>query len=88
MGGSWGTLLEAMNFMDENNLGRPMQVGQAYHIGRIGMQADRLGMRSVIPDGLPRNFDRSSAQIWTRSMALWAPREVLGSMVLRKQGKL
>jgi hypothetical protein len=88
-GGTWGVLLAAQEFMKENDLRRPLQVAQAYHIGRIGMQAEKLNMHSIIPSGLPRNFDHHAwKQWWTRNAALWFMREVPGSIALRRLGQL
>jgi hypothetical protein len=86
--GTWGTLVAAQEFMAERQLVRPMMVAQAFHIGRIAMQAKKLHMDSIIPANLPTSFDEESDQIWTRSRAMWVPREVLGSFVLKAQGKL
>ena len=89
IGGSWGILVEAKKYMDEAELIRPLMIAQACHIGRVAMQAEKLGMANIIiPDGLPRNFDKQSEQRWTRSLGLWVPREVIGSFVLRGQGRL
>ena len=89
VGGSWGVLVEAKKYMDEAELHRPLMAAQAFHVGRVAMQAMKLGMVDVIiPDGLPRDFDKQSEQPWTRSLGLWVPREVIGSFVLRRQGRL
>lgn len=89
IGGSWGILVEAKEYMDENELSHPMMAAQAFHVGRVAMQAEKLGMTNiVIPKGLPRNFDQSSEQPWTRSLGAWVPREIIGSFVLRGQGRL
>lgn len=89
VGGSWGILVEAKEYMDDNNLSRPMMAAQAYHVGRVAMQARKLGMTDiVIPEGLPRNFDLTSEQPWTRSLGAWVPREIIGSFVLRSQSRL
>lgn len=86
--GTWGTLLGAKAFMDREGLSTALMVGQGCHIGRISMQAAKLDMATVIPDGLPRIFDPQSEQRFTRSKTMWIPREVLGSVVLRLQKKL
>jgi hypothetical protein len=89
VGGSWGVLVEAKRYMDDNELYYPMMVAQAYHVGRVAMQAEKLGMSNIIiPDGLPRNFDTESGQRWTRSLGLWVPREIIGSVVLKSKGHL
>jgi hypothetical protein len=86
--GTWGVLVEAVPFMHNEGLKIALMVAQAYHIGRVAMQADKLGIEYVIPPDLPDVFDTGSEQIFARSAALWVPREVLGSLVLRAQGKL
>lgn len=89
VGGSWEILAGAKKFMDEEGLRTPLMVAQAFHIGRVAMQAERIGMSNVIvPEGLPAIFDEESRQLWTRSAGLWLPREVLGSLVLQLQEKL
>jgi hypothetical protein len=86
--GSWGTLVEACAYMQEHGLYLPAMVAQAHHIGRVVMQAEKLGITSVVPPDVPRTFDGASGQIWTRSVLWWVPREIGGSLVLRAQGKL
>lgn len=87
--GTWGTLLEAKDFMDKNGYKLAMQVAHACHVGRVFMQAKKLDMASVVPPGLPRQFDSgSNKQRFTRSLPLWVLREVPGSIILRAQGKL
>jgi len=89
-GGTWGVLLEARDYMLQHNLRRPMMLGHAGHIGRVARQAKKVESmpETIIPSGLPKHFDRNSDQPWTRSRALWVPREVIGSLVLRAKGQL
>jgi len=86
--GSWGTLVEAKVFMEREDLKTALMVGQAHHIGRVAMQAKKLGILSVVPANLPNRFDPDSEQHWTRSMGMWLPREIIDSFVLRAQKKL
>ena len=86
--GTWGTLVESKKFMAVNELSTALMVAQACHIGRVVKQARKLGIESVVPKGLPDMFEPHSDQRWTRSKDMWVPREVLGSFVLRVQGKL
>lgn len=86
--GTWGVLEAGHRFMEEHSLNRPLLVGQAAHVTRTAFQARKLGMNPVIPLGLPQEFDRTSAQVWTRHLALWIPHELLGVLWLKKQGKL
>lgn len=86
--GTWGVLERASTFMDVHGLNSPLIVGQAYHVNRIAMQAIKLGMDPIVLPGMTRQFDTGSKQIWTRSPALWIPRELLGAVVLKRQAKL
>ncbi len=86
--GTWGTLVEAKQFMESEGLEHAMMTGQAHHIGRIAMQSDKLDIRFSVPANLPDQFDSESEQPWTRSLLLWLPREILGSLVLRAQNQI
>jgi hypothetical protein len=86
--GTWGTLVEAHQYMEENDLYSPIMIAQAHHINRVVQQAAKLGISSIVPEGLPRGFDKNSDQIWTRSAALWIPFNALGSLLLKKRGQL
>lgn len=86
--GSWGTLIEAKAFMEREDLKTALMIGQAHHIGRVAMQAKKLGIPFTLPPNLPNRFDPESKQRWTRSMGMWLPREIIGSFVLRAQKKL
>lgn len=88
-GGSWEILKAAKDYMCTEELECPLLVAQAFHIGRVAMQAEKIGMANIIvPADLPTVFDKESNQVWTRSAGLWVPREVAGSFALRYQGKL
>jgi hypothetical protein len=86
--GTWGTLREAQRFMEENDLHSPLMIAQAYHISRVVRQATKLGLHAIVPEGLPKEFDKNSDQIWTRSPYLWIPFNGLGSLLLKKRGQL
>ncbi|HLZ15108.1 MAG TPA: hypothetical protein VKQ34_03895 [Candidatus Saccharimonadales bacterium] len=86
--GTWGTLVEAQQYMKENGLNRAIMVAQAHHIRRVVRQAAKLGMSAVVPAGLPTDFDNNSDQIWTRSPYLWVPFNALGSLLLKRRGQL
>ena len=88
--GTWGVLEEARDFMAEHRLSRPLLIGQAYHVNRIAVQARsrEIALEPILMGYMPREFDKKSTQVWTRSLALWVPRELLGALVLKKQGKL
>lgn len=86
--GTWGTLLATKQFMEQEGLKSALMIGQAHHIGRIAMQASKLGITSILPKNLPKQFDPESSQRWTRSLGLWLPREILGAAVLKIEGRL
>ena len=86
--GTWGTLVEAHQYMQAKNLHHPIMIAQAYHISRVVRQAAKLGIDSIVPEGLPKDFDKESDQIWTRSAALWIPFNALGSLLLKRRGQL
>jgi len=90
-GGTWDILVAQQQYMQENDLIRPAMYGHACHIGRVARQAKKVpGMpEMIIPEGLPRHFDASSEQPHTRSLMRFAPREIIGSLVvLRAKGQL
>ena len=87
--GTWGELQKVRQVMEAQGLYKPLLVGQAYHIGRISLQAVQAGIPDfVVPPNLPRLFAPESAQPWTRNRYLWAARELLGAPVLSRQGRL
>lgn len=88
--GAWGALQEAQEYMSAHNLSKPILVAHACMVGRLAAQTRHRSftMEAIVPPDLPRNFEPKSEQLWTRTQALWVPREVIGSVVLRMQGKL
>ena len=86
--GTWGTLLAAKQFMQENSLESAAQIAQAHHVTRVARQAAKLSIVSVVPEGLPTNFDPDSDQRWTRRKSLWVPFNFLGSIELKRRGQL
>jgi hypothetical protein len=86
--GTWGTLVEAHLYMEENDLHSPIMIAQAYHISRVVRQAVKLGISAIVPEGLPKDFDKDSNQVWTRSAALWIPFNALGSLLLKRRDQL
>lgn len=86
--GTWGTLISSLCYMGDNNLFKPIMIAQSYHVSRVVRQAAKLGMPSIVPEGLPTDFDKNSEQIWTRSPYLWIPLNALGSIVLKRRGQL
>jgi len=86
--GTWGTLLSAREYMKYHELTKPLLIAQAFHVGRVAMQATKLGMQPILPPNLPRRFEAESAQPWTRSRLFWMPRELGGASILKLTGKL
>lgn len=86
--GTWGTLVNARDFMEAHGFSKPIIIAQAYHVGRVARQAARLSMSSIIPSGLPADFDKNSAQFWTRSLYFWIPVNALAAPVLKWRGQL
>lgn len=53
-------------------------VAHPHHVARADAVCETLGMRTVVSDGLTTiDFDRYSAQRWTRSQPKWSVRETL-----------
>ena len=86
--GTWGTLVSAKEYMEEHELHSPLMIAQAYHVTRVVRQAEKLGITSIVPEGLPTDFDKQSEQIWTRSAILWIPFNGLGTLLLKKRGQI
>lgn len=59
-------------------------VAQAFHVGRVTLQAKKQGMNGlIVPPGLPREFDPNSLQKWTTSQRAWVMRELPGIAFLK-----
>lgn len=81
---SWAVLQRAHIYMKENDLSRPLLVAQAFHVGRVALQAKKQGMNGlIVPAGLPRDFDPNSIQKWTTNQKDWAKREIPGIPYLK-----
>ena len=61
VGGSWGVLLAAKKFMEEEGLHKALMIGQANHVGRVMMQADELHIDSIAPENLPNQINSGLA---------------------------
>jgi len=81
--GTKGELLQAKKFMADRQLERPIIVAQAYHVGRVAIQAKWLGINPIISEGLPKDFDSESVQSWTQGPLAWAWRESRANPALR-----
>lgn len=86
--GTWGTWLEAQQYMKEHELSSPMVIAQAFYLPRAVKQGAKLGITSIVPEHLPTDFDKDSDQPWTRSLYLWIPFNAIGSLLLKKRGQL
>lgn len=92
--GTWGELEQAFDYMQAKDLHCPILVAQAFHIGRVSLQAMKMSeerrykVEPIVPAGLPKAFDKQSSQIWTRNRFLWALREFPGAYVLQGRGHL
>lgn len=76
---TWEVLQISGRYMESAGLSRPLLVAQAFHVGRVAMQAKRQGLTGlIVPAGLPTDFDPNSIQPWTRSRGRWVRRELLG----------
>ncbi|MEI6237082.1 MAG: hypothetical protein WCP03_00570 [Candidatus Saccharibacteria bacterium] len=85
---SWEVLEQSKELMTILDLENPMIVAQAHHVGRVALQAEKLDMSPIVPDGLPADFDDKSEQKWTRSRNLWIRKEIPGMPLLKVLGKL
>jgi hypothetical protein len=86
--GTWGALVAMKEIMDQQGWNNPELVGHAHHIGRITIQALKLGMDPRVPSLLPNQFDRSSGQVWTRRRIFWIPYEFAATIKLKHDGQL
>lgn len=86
-GGTWEELRQAKALVGERKV-NPVLIGQAYHVGRVALQAQKAGLSPILPAGLPAQFDPESRQWWCRSRLAWTAREIPGVLVLRRRGQL
>ena len=86
--GTWGALLEMRRIMAAHGWERPLLIGHARHIGRITMQAVKLGMDPIVPTGLPHGLDKNSDQMWTRRLIFWIPYEFAATLKLKLDDQL
>lgn len=85
---SWQVLSRAKAYMEQHDLEHPILVGQAHQMGRLTLQAIKLGLDPIVPEGLPVTFDPASSQFWTRNRGAWVLRETIGIPYLRATSKL
>jgi hypothetical protein len=91
MDGQSGTgkaLRNALRYMDEHSLSKPIMVAQKYHIDRVVRQATKLGIQSIVLPELPGQFDKQSKQFWTKNKALFVPLNLLAYIKLKMGGEL
>lgn len=81
---SWEVLRRSFGYMKDKNIQRPLLIAQAYHVGRIALQAKKQGMdKMIVPEDLPDKFDPNSIQPWTTNRTKWAKREIIGLPYLK-----
>ncbi len=88
---SWGVIEASAKAYADQSGAKPEKiivVTQAYLVARFGLQAARQGMKSLSPEGLPRDFAPDSKQWWTRGEQRWRIREFFGYAALKLFGKL
>ena len=91
MDGQSGTgkaLANAKAYMEGNDLTKPLMVAQKYHIDRVVRQAAKLGLHSIVPPGLPGQFDRRSKQVWTKNRLFFIPLNLFAYIKLKMDGEL
>ena len=91
MDGQSGTgrvLKNALGYMNEHSLSKPLMVAQQYHIDRVVRQASKLGLHSSVPPGLPEQFDKRAKQFWTRNKLRLIPFNLLAYIKLKVDGEL
>lgn len=81
--GTGTALVNAKAYMDQVGLSKPLMIAQKYHIDRVVLQAARLGVLSIVPEGLPGTFDRDSKQFWTKDWLLFIPLNAYAHMKLK-----
>lgn len=86
-GGTWAELMIVKEQVTET-MERPIIVGQAFHVGRIALQAQKAGFSPLLPPNLPTIFDPESTQWWCRNKHAWALRELGGTVMLRRRGQI
>jgi hypothetical protein len=69
---------QARAIMQQQNYMTALVVAHPHHVGRVDAVCQRLGMHTVVPDGLDGvDFDARSRQPWTRRQPAWAVRETM-----------
>jgi hypothetical protein len=86
--GTGKALANAKTYMDRSDLAKPLMVAQKYHIDRVVHQARKLGIQSLVPTGLPGQFDRRSKQFWTKNRAFFIPLNLFAYIKLKMDGEL
>ncbi|MDB5166614.1 MAG: hypothetical protein JWM37_686 [Candidatus Saccharibacteria bacterium] len=86
-GGTWSELIQYKEMTGESDLS-PILFAQAYHIGRVSLQAKKAKLNPLLPPDMPKQFDTDSIQWWCRGPLRWGIRELPGALVLRHRGHL
>lgn len=85
---TYEVLEQQLKILGELALRKSIVIAQAHHVTRVNRQANKLGMDTVVPEGLPRIWDPDSEQWWTRNPRLWTIHESVGYPILKKRGHL
>ena len=86
--GTWEALMEMRRIMNSRGWEHPILIAHAHHVGRITLQAKKLGMDPIVPTGLPHGFDNDSKQIWAQRRIFWIPYEFAATMKLKLADQL
>lgn len=69
---------QARDIMQRQNYMTALIVAYPHHVGRVDAVCQRLGMHTIVPDGLEGvDFDARSRQPWTRRQPAWSVRETM-----------
>jgi hypothetical protein len=85
---TWDTLAVSKSVMQKNNFKCAVLVAHKAHIDRANEQADKQGLKCMSTTEPPSDWDRHSAQWWTRSAWLWRFHESIFNLRLKARGKL
>lgn len=75
--GTYGELRQYLDYLkrpgvEPGQYSKPIFVSSGYNAGNIYRQAQLLKIQGgIVPDNLPRSFDRASKQFWTQHRLFW-----------------
>lgn len=80
---------QALGIMREHDYATALILAHPHHIARANAVCLRLGMKTVVPDGLEQvGFDSKSEQPWTRRQPSWSVHETLALAYYNPAGRL